>query len=173
MSSTNDIIRFYSSGMKFRGLEVKDFVEVEAYKIEELAEEYGVNINEFKTDRKEFLNYVSKFGHIVEYKELMRKSERNEIAGLFGILLSALISLLIFQYSIYIACFIFTPLALLFTVLISGLLKIWNTKRLEKKFVKIYVGERNRNVENFINEVMFQAYVMNRNPKVEYKYSRT
>ena len=158
--------------MKYRELEIEDLVEVDTILIEKLSAEYGVNIDEFKTNKKEFDDYIGKYRHVVEYKSLMRRMERNELAGLIGILLSALLSLLICRFSLYIGLIAFVPLSILFTVLIDGCLKAWNKKRLEKIFLKTYVGERNRNVENFINEVMFQAYVRNRNPKIEYKYSR-
>lgn len=172
MNSTQDIIRGYSAGMKYRELEIEDLVEVDAILIEKLSAEYGVNIDEFETNKKELFDYLSKFNHIVEYQMLMRKNECRGLASIIGILLSALLSLIICHFSLYIGLTVFVPLSLLFTVLIAEYLKKWNKKRNEKKYLKIYVGERNRNVENYINEVMFQAYVRNRNPRIEYKYSR-
>ena len=158
--------------MKYRELEIEDLVEVDAILIEKLSAEYGVNIDEFETNKKELFDYLSKFNHIVEYQMMMRNNEGIGIASILGILLSALLSLLVCHFTLYIGLLAFLPLFMLFTVLIARCLDIWNKKRNEKKYLKIYVGERNRNVENYINEVMFQAYIRNRNPKIEYKYSR-
>lgn len=177
-AETLDIIFKYRKGRKFKNLTLYELFNMSPYKIMELASEYDVKYKDFMITEEQFKEYANKFSYKqYDYERVLKKREHTDF--LFFVYVVFFISLCVFYRKIVPECDFWLlnwlPLILVFILpvlpaLLAGLVCSWRDKKREEKFVKDNIGKRDRNVENFINEVMFQAYVRNRNPQIEYGY---
>lgn len=179
--STTQKILSYQWGMKYKPLQLEELYCVDSYQIQQLASEYGVEYSVFHISEKEFHEYTSKLlrAHHNYYREVEeRKKDPLELCSApYALFFFATILLIHFtdpftDNILLNGLIIFLPFItpIPFAALTFPITSKMN-KRIDRKFAEKYIGNRNRNVENFINEVMFQAYIRNRNIKVEYGYS--
>ena len=177
-AETLDIIFKYQKGRKFKNLTLYELFNMDPNYIRKLASEYDVKYEDFMITEEQFKEYANKFSYKkYDYERVLKKREHTDF--LIFVYVVFFISLCVFyrkivpEFDFWILNYL--PYILLFVIpivptLLIGLICSWRDKKREEKFIEDNIGRRNKHVENFINEVMFQAYVRNRNPQIEYGY---
>lgn len=166
-------IDHYSRGVHYSPLTYEEVLHVSKREIIKYGKEYDVKFEDFNTTEDEVRHFYDlSIETLEDYGILIKKLEEDFVRMMtFDFLVS-------FSISMYIMC---TEHHYSFWVLLI-LSPYFTHKFLFPKFNREYVRffeerfhekhgmTRNINVENYINEVMFQIYIRNRNVKREYRY---
>ena len=174
MSDIDKIIYDYSRGFHYRRLTFEDFISISSHKILKMASEYGVIPQDYDTSEDDIRSFCGQFTCQVtdDYWSYVNYHKDNQEINR-GFVFCTLVTI-----AITIAAALITPRLVLGLPLIGFF--VWKylfppynkrcNKRTLEKFIEKNHLEMNRNVERFINEVMFQAYIRNRNAVEESKY---
>ena len=162
---------YYSQGLKFRKIELIDIMNFTPSRLLYFAEEFNIKPEDYKTSKEEVKDYINvlffnrkKYESFFMIKRNETETDRWLLFSLIIGIISGLIALIF--HSFYYAKNIFVLAAIISAILFFKIDKMYY-KYMESKFFKEIVPERNYNIEKFINEVMFQVYLKNRNPLKE------
>lgn len=162
-----DIIHSYKIGVPFEKLRIEDII-CNLYEFPRYASEYGVKCEDFDTTEEEVNNYIFELDE-VKYDYFEKRKYLYEdlwfilftliIIGTFGVQLLFINN----EYGFIISIL---SIAISYKFLFP-LFKDCCKKLIIDRFFSKKGIIRNKNVEDYFNEVMFQAYIRNRNPKLE------
>ena len=153
-----------------------DLMEIANYEIIEMALKYEVKFSDYEITEKEFYDYCEQLNsYEPQYWELKRKiADDSTRLLLFYIVVPSIIFIVIDSWlprNIHPFAFLilFIPSLVAMHRYLYPLFDEWYCKKRKERFLEKNNVKRNFNVERFINEVMFQAYMRNRNPIIESK----
>lgn len=165
-------VQWYSRGVRYKRLSYEEIMYASIIDIIKYGKEYNVKFESFNTTEDEVRNYKLPINVLEEYSSLMKKFKEDLSRTIvFDFFVSLIISWFIMASEKF-----FSYLVLLFFVpyfthkYLYPKFKKEYESYYEKKFFKKYGIERNYNVENYVDEVMFQLYVRNRNVRETYGY---
>lgn len=164
--TTDDLIRGYRRGISYRKLSFNELVEVSPGRIEELASEYGIKKSNYGITDEEFHSYCRKISLCqIDYWILKREKidDDSNRCVLFVLLVTIAISVFVFMISVYFAA--------IFIIIIGWLVYKFLYPPFNESYCNNLINDflterkitRNYKVEEYINEVMFQAYARNKN----------
>lgn len=172
----NKIIDGYKEGRQFRPLQFGDLMYIYCYDLEGVAQKYGVNPKDYGLTYERIHEYLYKHSECeIEYENsIMIDGIRHDTirSFLFCSALSIPISLFI-CFLLYILVERYTlllifPLFILFFHLSYKYLYPhfykWFYNKQEVKFLKKKGISYDKEIYEFINEILFQAFVKNRDP---------
>ena len=177
MDSIQEIIDLYSKGFHYRRLTFDDFLRgIYSYKILEMAVEYKVNPHDYDTSEKEIKDFCNQFGGDItdSYLYYINAQKDNKETNR-GCLFCPIVTIILTVFFSLITPYFVITFPLIAFVVWKYIFPPFN-ERCERRKIEQFMNENNivsnRNVERFINEVMFQAYVRHRNPVEESKSSK-
>lgn len=166
----SDFIHSYKRGAPFEKIRI-EYIIFNLYEFPMYASEYGVKCEDFDTTEEEVYNYISELDE-VKYDYYVRRKYLYEdlwfilftliIIGTFGVQL-------LFINNDYGFIISILSIALSYKFLFP-LFNDYCKKLIIDRFFSKKGIIRNKNVEDYFNEVLFQAYIRNRNPKLERNY---
>lgn len=169
--TVDERISWYKRGVSFEKIRTEDLV-YPSYKLFDMASDYNVKYEDFDTSKEEVSEYINKLENIkYDFFDLMKNMENNYITRfcLFHLLVGGALCLQFCYVTNYFGgIMLILSLTISFTILFPQF-NIWCKGIITDHFFSKKGIVRNKNVEDFCNEVMFQAYIRERNPKLERK----
>lgn len=166
MYTTNEIIEWYRKGVAYKKLSINELVEVSTDRIDELALEYNIKKSDYGITQEEFNSYCYEL-HTCMFKYWELKQEKidnnTDRWALFVITVTVLISVVVFMLSVYFGIICIIIIGWLVHKYLYPQFEEWYCNNLIDKFLTKHGIRRNYKVEEYINEVMFQAYARNKN----------
>ena len=166
MYSTSEIIDNYRRGISYKRLTINELVEVSPDKIDELASEYEINKSDYGITNEAFNSYCFELHNCAsDYWNLKQEKIENNTDRwiLFVVFVTIIISVIVFIISGFFAVICIIIIGWLVHKYLYPKFEEWYRNNLIEKFLKEHKIQRNYKVENYINEVMFQAYARNKN----------
>ena len=166
MNTTDDLIQNYRRGISYKKLTINELVEVSPDRIDELASEYGIKKSNYGITDEEFYSYCIELSHCqMDYWTLKREKIDDDSGRciLFVLLVTIVISLFVFMISVYFAA--------IFVIVIGWLVYKFLYPPFNESYCNNLINDflnekkitRNSKIEDYINEVMFQAFARNKN----------
>ena len=166
MNTTNEIIEWYRSGAAYKKLSINELVEVSPDRIDDLASEYGINKSDYGITQEEFNSYCYELRRCQnDYWTFHREKIDNNTDRwiLFVLSVTVLLSIIVFLISVYFALIVVIIIGWLVHKYLFPQFEEWYCNNLIEKFLTKHGIRRNYKVEEYINEVMFQAYARTKN----------
>lgn len=165
-----DTIKEYKEGYPYEKLTLDELLTIVDYvTIRELADKYGVKYATFETDENEVRNYLYSLP-TSEYAQVAENIRNDEFRMLFFcFIIGITIALPLLLYSPYFSTALLLAIFWIVYKFIYPKFRTWYNNEERENFLKKHGVKRNFKVERFIDEVMFQAYIKNRNPEIESK----
>lgn len=182
MKEIRHFIDDFKSGLRFRKITLGDLYGLShnTNEIIKMGNLYNVKPEKFGTSEERVRNYLNVFWRSEDYYELKRKvTNDGEIVGLSIFVIPAILFTIILCFSYVCLRDDFQQLMIFILTIASVFLikqKIFpylisvRKKRLIEKHMKEHNLVRQDEEENYINEVLFQLYVHNRDAVLETKY---
>jgi len=174
MSNINNIIYNYSRGFHYQRLKFDDFICIYGHEILKLADEYGVKPENYDTSEADIRNFCGQFkGQVADDYWSYVNDHKDNQETTRGFIFCTLATIAITIVAALITPYLVITFPLIGFVVWKYLFppyNEWCNKKNLEKFIEKHHLEMDGNAERFINEVMFQAYLRNRNAVEESKY---
>lgn len=166
MRNTAEIINNYRRGFPYKELTMGELVEVTPDLIDELALQYDIKKSNYGITDEEFRSYCLELSFSRDEYWLLESQKIYNDSGrcfMFVLLTTIFISLIVLMVSVY---FLVLLIIIIGWLVYKFLYPIFNESYCDYQINKFLAKKgitRNEKVEEYINEVMFQAYARNKN----------
>lgn len=177
MDSLNSIINGYKQGHPYRHIWLDDLAETYYYEVFDNAIKYNVIPELYGTSYKEVEGYLHSLNELREEIKILVSKKSNDslrcmlFCGITSIVLSTLIIMTILYFidlGLLIIILFACPFILLFIFserYLYPLFKEWYNHNIDWNFYSKHRIRYNFKILRFIEEVLFQAFIVNRDPK--------
>lgn len=174
----NDYILRYHKGYKYERLNIYDMISLrDPNQLLYFANKYNVTPESYNTTNKDVSDYLDTLGDYYDsFCDLLSKiyDDSNRLSVFLFIIipiecvLAMVVSQLLFATSIRELLSYISGIAVLLSTRFQGRkFENWFRNKRKEKFLKRNHIPNNHKVINFVNEVLFQVYLNNRNPQKE------
>lgn len=176
MSAINSIINGYKLGNPYMHISLDDLAETFYFEVYDNANKYNVKPELYGTSYKEIEEYLHNLNELREDVKSFVNKKNNDTLRLFlfcGITSLVLLILIIMSIKYFIdlgllIILFVCPFILMFNFserYLYPIFKKWYDSEIDWKFYSTHGIKYNFKILRFIDEVLFQAFIVNRDPK--------